>query len=96
MYRQRFGLTGHPLPKNVQGKTFFDKSPGFKKVERAFRQLIADPGLGAGTSPQEKMESRFTGDIRSVVAHKHSHSRQRDIRSMGFVYNDREGFVLRR
>src|SRR5438445_396311 len=50
MYRQRFGLTGHPLPKNAQGKTFFDKSPGFKKLERAFRQLIADPGLGVLTA----------------------------------------------
>lgn len=50
MYRQRFGLTGHPLPKDAQGKTFFDKSPGFKKLERAFRQLIADPGLGVLTS----------------------------------------------
>src|SRR5437016_3141751 len=50
MYRQRFGLTDHPLPKNAQGKTFFDKSPGFKKLERAFRQLIADPGLGVLTA----------------------------------------------
>src|SRR6266576_1237587 len=50
MYRQRFGLTGHPLPKNVQGKTFFDKSPGFKKLERAFRQLIPDPGLSVLTA----------------------------------------------
>jgi hypothetical protein len=30
MYRQRFGLTGHPLPKDAQGKTFFEKSPGFQ------------------------------------------------------------------
>jgi MSHA biogenesis protein MshM len=50
MYRQRFGLTGHPLPKDAQGKTFFDKSPGFKKLERAFRQLAADPGLGVLTA----------------------------------------------
>ena len=50
MYRQRFGLTGHPLPKDAQGKTFFDKSPGFKKLERAFRQLIADPGVGVLTA----------------------------------------------
>src|SRR5438105_11499018 len=50
MYHQRFGLTGHPLPKDAQGKTFFDKSPGFKKLERAFRQLIADPGLGVLTA----------------------------------------------
>ena len=46
LYRQRFGLTGHPLPQDAQGKTFFDKSPGFKQLERAFRQLIDDPGLG--------------------------------------------------
>ena len=50
MYRQRFGLSGYPLPQNAQGKTFFDKSPGFKKLERAFRQLIADPGLGVLTA----------------------------------------------
>ena len=23
MYRQRFGLTGHPFPKNAAGKTLF-------------------------------------------------------------------------
>ncbi len=50
MYRQRFGLTGHPLPKDAQGKTFFDKGPGYKKLERAFRQLIEDPGLGVLTA----------------------------------------------
>jgi type II secretory pathway predicted ATPase ExeA len=50
MYRQRFGFTGHPLPRDAQGKTFFDKSPGFKKLERAFRQLIADAGLGVLTA----------------------------------------------
>jgi type II secretory pathway predicted ATPase ExeA len=49
-YRQRFGLTGHPLPQDAQGKTFFDKSPGFKKLERAFRQRIADPGWGVLTA----------------------------------------------
>jgi MSHA biogenesis protein MshM len=46
MYRQRFGLSGHPLPKNAQGQTFFDKGPGYKKLSRAFRQLVDDPGLG--------------------------------------------------
>jgi MSHA biogenesis protein MshM len=50
VYRQRFGLTAHPLPKDAQGKTFFDKSPGFKKLERAFRQLVMDPGLGVLTA----------------------------------------------
>ena len=50
MYRQRFGLTGHPLPKNAQGKTFFDMGPGYKKLERAFSQLVEDPGLGILTA----------------------------------------------
>jgi MSHA biogenesis protein MshM len=50
MYRQRFGLTGHPLPKNAQGKTFFDKTPGYRKLEGAFRQTVDDPGLGVLTA----------------------------------------------
>lgn len=27
MYRRRFNLTHHPLPKNAMGKTFFDQGP---------------------------------------------------------------------
>lgn len=50
MYRQRFGLTSHPLPKDAHGKTFFDKGPAYKKLERAFRQLVDDPGLGVLTA----------------------------------------------
>jgi type II secretory pathway predicted ATPase ExeA len=46
MYRQRFGLTHHPLPKNAQGKSFFDHSPGHTRLERAFTRLCKDPGLG--------------------------------------------------
>ncbi len=65
MYRQRFGLTGHPLPKNAQGKTFFDKSPGYKKLERAFRELAAEPGLSllTGASGDGK-----TASIRNLCA----------------------------
>jgi type II secretory pathway predicted ATPase ExeA len=50
MYRQRFGFTGHPLPKNAQGQTFFDQSPGYQKLAHAFRQLVDDPGLGVLTA----------------------------------------------
>lgn len=50
MIRQHFSLTGYPLPKDAQGKTFFDKSPGFQRLERAFRQLTAEPGLGVLTA----------------------------------------------
>jgi type II secretory pathway predicted ATPase ExeA len=46
MYRQRFSLTCHPLPKDAQGKTFFDKNPGYQKLKRRFQQLLDDPGLG--------------------------------------------------
>ena len=46
MYRKRFGLTGHPLPKNAQGKTFYDDSPPYRRLERAFRQLVDEPGVG--------------------------------------------------
>lgn len=46
MYRKRFGLTGHPLPKNAEGKTFHGESPAYRRLERAFGQLIEEPGVG--------------------------------------------------
>lgn len=49
MYRKRFGLTGHPLPKDALGKTFFDKSPCYDKLARSFRHLLDEPGLGVLT-----------------------------------------------
>lgn len=50
MYRQRFGLSGHPFPKNVGGKTFFEKSQGYQRLKKYFDQLIEDPGLGILTA----------------------------------------------
>ncbi|MCP4036907.1 MAG: ATP-binding protein [bacterium] len=49
MYRKRFGLTGHPLGKDAQGKTFFEQVPGYSRLTRAFDRLAADPGLGVLT-----------------------------------------------
>jgi type II secretory pathway predicted ATPase ExeA len=49
MYRKRFGLTGHPLPKDARGKTFFDKAPVHDKLNRAFTRLLDEPGLGIVT-----------------------------------------------
>ncbi len=49
MYRKRFGLTGHPMPKDCRSKTFFDGYPAYKKVEKAFRRLVDEPGLGVLT-----------------------------------------------
>ncbi|MGO9835248.1 MAG: ExeA family protein [Polyangiaceae bacterium] len=49
MYRKRFGLTGHPMPKDAQGKTFFDKSPAYDRLTRSFQHLLDEPGLGVLT-----------------------------------------------
>ena len=49
MYRKRFGLTGHPLPKDAQGKTFFEDTAGFGRLRREFVQLRDDRGLGVVT-----------------------------------------------
>ena len=46
MYRTRFGLTGHPLPKDAQGKTFCEQDPGHERLRRAFPRLVEEPGLG--------------------------------------------------
>ncbi len=45
MYRKRFGLTGHPMPKDAQGKTFFEQTPNYERLTRAFQQLLDEPGL---------------------------------------------------
>jgi type II secretory pathway predicted ATPase ExeA len=46
MYRHRFGLKNHPLPKDAMGKTFFDKSPSYQRLKRRFSDLATDPGVG--------------------------------------------------
>jgi type II secretory pathway predicted ATPase ExeA len=46
MYRKRFGLTGHPLPKDAKGKTFCELGPGHERLRRAFARLVDEPGLG--------------------------------------------------
>ena len=38
MYRKRFGLLCHPLPKDARGKTFFEDNDGFRRLQRAFTQ----------------------------------------------------------
>jgi type II secretory pathway predicted ATPase ExeA len=50
MYRQRFGLTAHPFPKNAHGKTFFSEFEGYKKLQRGFELLCEEPGLGVLTA----------------------------------------------
>ena len=45
MYRQRFGFTGHPLPKDAHGKTFCTDLPGYQQLTAAFHQLLDERGL---------------------------------------------------
>jgi MSHA biogenesis protein MshM len=49
MYRQRFGLTGEVIPRDAQGKSFFE-TPGYKKLKRRFHMLVKDPGIGLLTA----------------------------------------------
>lgn len=49
LYLKRFGLTGHPLPKDARGKTCFDKGLSYEKLSRAFLRLLDEPGLGVVT-----------------------------------------------
>ena len=44
--KARFALTHYPLPKSTQGKTFFDKGPGYARLSRAFRQTVDDRTVG--------------------------------------------------
>ena len=48
MYRQRFGLTTHPFPKNAAGDSVIDV-PGYDRLRRRFRMLADDPGVGVLT-----------------------------------------------
>lgn len=41
--KHRFSFTSYPLPKNAQGKTFYDKSPGYGRLARSF-QRSRSPG----------------------------------------------------
>lgn len=51
MYRKRFGLKHHPLPKDAAKKSFFDDTPGHQDLAREFATLLDDRGLGLLTGP---------------------------------------------
>lgn len=55
----RFDLSAHPLPKNAQGKSFFDKSPGYTRLRRAFRQLVEDMQQHAALRTRVAVEIRL-------------------------------------
>ena len=49
-YRQRFGLTHHPLPRAAAGSTFFCQTVALNRLEDCFQDLLEDPGLGVLTA----------------------------------------------
>lgn len=48
--KRQFGLHGYPFPKDAKGQTFFDKSPSYSRLSRAFGHLVEDPGIGVLTA----------------------------------------------
>lgn len=46
MYRKRFGLTHHPLPRDAEGKSYYDRDDAYVRLGRVFRWLADEPGLG--------------------------------------------------
>ena len=49
MYRKRFGLHAHPLPRNACGKSFYEGSEHFVRLSRVFHWLASEPGLATLT-----------------------------------------------
>jgi len=49
-YRQRFGLTHHPLPRDAAGSSFFCQTKALNHLEDCFSSLLEDPGLGVLTA----------------------------------------------
>jgi type II secretory pathway predicted ATPase ExeA len=49
-YRSRFGLIHHPLPRDAAGKSFFDQTRGYRRLEMYFQDLVDEPGLGVLTA----------------------------------------------
>lgn len=49
MYRKRFGLHGHPMPKDACGKTFYEGGKAFARLRRVFSWLADEPGLATLT-----------------------------------------------
>jgi MSHA biogenesis protein MshM len=46
MYRKRFGLVDHPLPRDATGDSFYAGGDGYARLQRVFHWLAAEPGLG--------------------------------------------------
>lgn len=49
MYRKRFGLHSHPLPKNACGASYYEGGEAFTRLRRTFLWLADQPGLATLT-----------------------------------------------
>jgi type II secretory pathway predicted ATPase ExeA len=50
LYRSRFGLRHHPLPRDAAGPSLFNRIAGITRLERYFQDLLDEPGLGVLTA----------------------------------------------
>lgn len=71
-WRERFGMSGPPLPKGATGETFFDQSPHFWRLARVFDWLTAEPGIGVVTGePGVGKTSAMRHLCRALPLHEH-------------------------
>ena len=45
-YRQRFGFTHHPIPRDAAGPAYLSLTPGYNQLESHSHDLLDEPGLG--------------------------------------------------
>jgi MSHA biogenesis protein MshM len=71
-WRERFNMSGPPLPRGAAGDTFFDQDPHFQRLARVFAWLAAEPGIGVVTGePGVGKTSALRHLCRSLPQHEH-------------------------
>jgi MSHA biogenesis protein MshM len=71
-WRERFDMSGPPLPRDAAGETFFDQGPHFQRLARVFAWLTAEPGIGVVTGePGVGKTSAMRHLCRALPLHEH-------------------------
>ncbi len=71
-WRERFNMSGPPLPRGAAGETFFDGDPHFQRLARVFAWLAAEPGIGVVTGePGVGKTSAMRHLCRTLPQHEH-------------------------
>lgn len=71
-WRERFNMSGPPLPRDAAGETFFDQGPHFQRLARVFAWLTAEPGIGVVTGePGVGKTSAMRHLCRALPQHEH-------------------------